>query len=191
MDYCVRNGKKLLWSSLGAALIALSGGGSASASMIGDEVSVVAPTLNGSLLGSSLATVGAGPEFEYNFFPGGPPVEFRVDLDAESITLSVDNLALDFGAEDIITIADLDWVGMPGEIVGFSIGANNTPVTAADISFTADSVTVALDGSTGGFWSNFDSVTINLDVAHVPEPGTALLLGMGLLGLARARRRSA
>jgi len=44
-----------------------------------------------------------------------------------------------------------------------------------------------LDGYTGTLDSNVLNTSITIQV--IPEPGTALLLGLGLGGLTRARRR--
>ena len=38
-------------------------------------------------------------------------------------------------------------------------------------------------------WEEIDSVTLSGDTVAIPEPSTAVLLGVGLLGLAARRRR--
>ncbi len=75
--------------------------------------------------------------------------------------------------------------------VHFQVVFTNTPVGIATQSFTLDFGTMADLGDvavgSGGSILSFGNVQYQLSA--IPEPGTALLMGLGLAGLASVRRR--
>ena len=71
-------------------------------------------------------------------------------------------------------------------------GGANTGIAniVADLS-SLDGATVGFSANTGGFGENHDIRTFNGEFSAVPEPGTGLLLSIGLVGLAVRRNRQA
>ena len=82
--------------------------------------------------------------------------------------------------------SDLDW-GVAGEIIGVSLDTNIDGLDLNRVSYTADSVSINLQGLGGDLRREFAELT--LDVRHVPDPATLALFGIGLAGLGFARRK--
>jgi len=182
-----------------AALVALTGV-TASASLIGDEVTLVT-SVNGNQSLSLAFEVEEGV-VELPFFPNfaGPndfQELFATDIEAESISLiaGIPIPGIVNGFEAAFT--DLDWLdsngmNLNGSIVGISVDSS---FLAADrVSFTADSVTFDLGGITTmvGDYIDVTLIVEHPPIGNVPEPATMTLLGLGLAGMAyRKRNRSA
>jgi len=97
----------------------------ASASLIGDSATVELFT-GGASQGSLIATVDSSGTPEFSYF-NGPDNSLTVDIESSTIQIDlVDGFTglyvIGTGNNPItIQITDLDWVGMPGTIVGASI----------------------------------------------------------------------
>ena len=84
--------------------------------------------------------------------------------------------------------SDLDWVGIPGEIIGVNLVTDFAGLTASRVSFTADSVSVNFVDLTMTQTTHF--VSLQLETRHVPEPASMALFGLGAAGLGFVRRRN-
>lgn len=89
---------------------------------------------------------------------------------------------------DTLSLTVLDWAGPPGSaITGVDLITFGNDLALEDISFTDDSVTVVLGGST---WAADSTAAIGLEIsaAAVPEPATLALIGLGIAALGYRRR---
>ncbi|WP_282605803.1 PEP-CTERM sorting domain-containing protein [Pelagibius sp. Alg239-R121] len=156
---------------------------SASATLIGDDVTLEI-TINGATFGSPITeTVGAGVEFDFG--------SLIVDVSASRIDIVVTDGGGPLRANVDYILTDLDWVGEVGEIVNVVLNPNPG---IGSVSFTEDSVTFssfAGEPFVGGLLASIEIVTPHSSSVSVPEPGTLALLGLGLAGIAVARRKRA
>ena len=165
---------------------------SASATLVGDTVTAV---FSGGQTVASPGSAEVGPGVEFNLgLPGSVNTSPIMTVDVGDGTVTFTSRQIFFLGSDRLDLGDLDWIGPPGRIVGFTIlpGGQIPGLTESDVTFTDDSLSVNFSGiflSGAGL-----STTIELDVEHgiVPEPGSlGLLLLGGLLGLGWARRSAA
>lgn len=107
-----------------------------------------------------------GMEYQLSFLLGAPGFDTAVKV----------SLA---GISEIFTLAEQSQYG-------FTWVEETLLFTATDIT-----TTLLFESVEGGFWSPvLDNVSITATTSTVPEPGTILLLGMGLLGTLVIRKKS-
>ena len=156
----------------------------AQATLIGDVINVEF-ILGGVSQGSaSTIVINPGREFEGPGF-GLDPGEF-IDITGTSIEALV--LEPFLVPDTRYIFSDLDWIGGPGTITGFTLTTDIVGFSAADITFGDDFVIV-----NAGDFTGTGTMSIELQTSHaaVPEPSTLALFTLGLLGLGLARKRAA
>ena len=162
----------------------------AQASLINDDVTVriFIPNLqNFDQTGST--TVSADSNDAFTLSAGS--LTFNVDPFASGVSITLTDVSGGGGiatlSPGLIAFTDLAWVGgPPGNVVGVTVTENLT-LFSGTTDFGDDFANVLFSGSSpgngDGIWVEGQTLTINLDVQHVPVPSAMLLMGTGLLGL--------
>ena len=173
--------KTLLKTVLGALFIFISLSSAAQASLIGDTVHVQHANSQRIIdLGTHLVTTN---DENISLFS-----TYQIDIGAESVSFDFNVFGL-IGEAATVTISDLDWIGTPGTVTGFtSIDTNLGGWSDSRATFTNDSVIFEFAGLTLNP-NLFLNATIQTSHTVVPVPPAAWLFGSGLLGLIGIARR--
>ena len=180
---------KMIRSKLAAGIVAIALVNITSvahASIIGTEVTVT-NTFNGLLFAGPVdVTVTDGVELT-NFADS-----WSIDISENRIRFfdPGDELAFDvLNNNDDYLFSNIDWGGVPGEIVEASVASVVGLGTSPIVTFTADSINVRFPTLTDLTAFPELEAVISFEVAKIPEPATIALVGAGLAGLGVSARR--
>lgn len=144
-------------------------------------------------------TVGVDAEFDINNWQD--VTVFSINIGDSAFTISNVGSTHDLSGFGSLSLADLDWVGMPGAITDVSLftsgvststqsSTDGTSLDLSDITFGADFVSWNMAST---HWDVGSFATFTLQTTHtgVPEPSTLALISLGLVGLGFSRKRKA
>lgn len=186
---------KLLCSISAGLLLFLSG--ASNATLITQEIEYSDTYIN--------SQIGNGGTLDFNFTGLVNPASsdltvelwVRSDLNSssESVTITADSGAFSFGnwlnnnsADDIITDTYND-IGTQGSVIHFGSATMTNPTFNSLLSDGQLSFNWNFSNAVNDFTSDFAKMRISYEVSSVPEPGSILLLGLGLAGLVTSRKR--
>jgi hypothetical protein len=123
-------------------------------------------------------------------------VVFEANLSALGALYVAENWSLSFGGRtpsgaSVVSVDfsldGINWTALADQ----NLGATDSPFTVAVAGQQGDNAffRLGLLGTTGANQPRIDNVSISGDVSQIPEPGTALLLMLGLTGLGVSGRR--
>ena len=145
------------------------------------------------------------PTNPFKVDPGPPPGSIHNDgpwsyvFFPENIEIAYHGPDVTFNIGDGIHFKDVDWGGVPGDITAIRFSANNAGYDVSELTFHEIGNTgvweiwLEVGGPRGAprsvTWKNGYMVELRLDVTHVPEPSTFVLVGFGLGMAALVSRR--
>lgn len=159
---------------------------SANAGLIGTEVGCSITPTPFWVCDQPSNVVGAGAEFELQLPQSPDNFGLSVDISDSSIQISsIKNTIFGLGAGELLTLSfDVDVLGISN-----FVASNVSVISLSSISFIDNMLSIDLNN--GATWDVGSYVSFDIDTAtaSVPEPGTLMLMGLGLAGIGFSRKK--
>jgi hypothetical protein len=185
----------------------IGGVGNTSPTLIADRYSSIAlyggsgPNLNQLMSGNTVGngTNNANISITKVQYAGGADYEsFGNELNLYEVTFSNLNWVVDGSVQQFFSVAGVDnaadAVFRPWFMSASNAALGGSPADGADDLYSAffdNGGTLAFDStfsSLGNGWDKASDINVQIEAERLPEPGSLLLFGLGLIGLTAARR---